>query len=144
MVLLKRPSQTKTIEILVKGTQMQREENNMQPLLLMKEWTTKNGNNVHRISYAHRCNAHWSLNTCADYITQFMRSYHVYSNNLIELCIWKEFFFFLIFLDIKMNGVYWIWSTCVSALWFFYSNGSVFVVQNVDHYCFACYYWWFE
>lgn len=32
---------TKTIEILVNGTQMQREENNMQPLLLMEEWTTK-------------------------------------------------------------------------------------------------------
>lgn len=78
---LQRQSQMKTIEILVekKGRKCNVKQRKYSAFVVNE---TKKTHITFTELRMQRCNTHWSLNTCADYITQFMRSYHVYSNNL--------------------------------------------------------------
>lgn len=75
---------------------------------------------------------------CADYITQFMLSYHVCSNDLIELCVFEKSSPLstrcAFFEPLKRSSVH------VSSFDFSIQSYWLRLFGNVDHHCFACVY----
>lgn len=126
----------KTIEILVKGTQMQREAKRKYPILIVPELNSDELRMQRMHTYTH-CGTQ-TPNIPVPIILHILCCYHVYSNDLIiELYVRKSFervFFFLVH------------SFCVqcieqiTASHFDFSIQTIFVVETSIDYCFACYY----
>lgn len=143
---------SKTIEILVKGTQMQQPTNEKRKsdsfVLVNDEKKRRKKETTNTIIELHmqRCNTDISMNawnTCAKrlYYTIYALSYHVGSNDLIELCSKRVPSFLCTVHSLNRLAAYTFTSHRLISL---FNHIGLWLFENVDHHCFACYYLWFE